>query len=88
MAFAATNSTGEPRAYSIGPVKIQVLDWTCASGDTSGTVTADSLTSIISVIVGTGLLITTAPTFSGNVATLTFTDPAANRAGSVIVIGK
>lgn len=88
MAFVATNSTGEPRSYSIGPVKIQVLDYTCVSGDTSGVVTADNLTSIISVIVGGALAVTAAPTISGNTATLAFTDPAANRAGSIIVIGK
>lgn len=88
MAFAAVNSTGEARSWSLGPVKCQLLDYTCVSGDTSGTITADGLSSIISVVVGGGLLITAAPSISGNVATITFADPAANRAGTVLVIGK
>lgn len=88
MAFAATEVTNEPRSFSIGPVKVQMLNYTCASGDTSGTVTASNLSSIDAVIVGGGLLVTAAPTISGNVATLAFSDPVANRAGTILVVGR
>lgn len=86
MAFAAANLTNEPRSFSIGPVKIQILTFTCESGDTSGTVTADALSSVDSLSVpGLGV---SAISISGNVATLTFDDPAANRTGMIICVGR
>lgn len=88
MAFAATNLTGYPQSFSIGPVKVQLMNYTAVSGDTSGTITADNLSSIDAVVFGGGLLITAAPTISGNVATIAFTDPAANRAGTIMVVGR
>lgn len=89
MAFSASNSTKEPRSFSIGPLKIQIMDWTAVSGDTSGTVTADGLSDAQHIILSGGpLTLTAAPTFSSNVVTLAFSDPAANRFGSLIVIGK
>lgn len=87
MAFAATNVTGEPRSFSIGPLKIQLMKYTAASADVSGTVTADALSSIDHIIVD-GLQQTTAVSFSGNVATLAFVDPAATVTGRIIVFGK
>lgn len=88
MAFAATNSTAEPRAFSIGPLKIQIMTWAAASADVSGTVTADKLTNITNIILSGGLHLTTAATFSGNVATLAFADPAATVVGTLICFGK
>lgn len=88
MAFVATEVTSEPRSFSIGPVKVQMLNYTCVSGDTSGTVTATNLSSIDAVVVGGALAVTAAPTISGNTATIAFTDPAANRAGTIIVVGR
>lgn len=64
-----------------------MMTWTCVSGDTSGTVTADGLSSAKHIIMDGGLANTAAPTFSGNVVTLAFTDPAASRYGTLIVIG-
>jgi hypothetical protein len=88
MAFAAANAT-ESRAFSIGPVKIQVLTYSVASGDTTGTVTADALTTIDNIIVmGVAGVATAAPTYAANVATLAFVDPAATRYGQVICIGR
>lgn len=87
MALVATNVTGEPRSFSIGPVKVQLINFSVASADTSGTITADGLSSIDQIIV-TGIVQTAAPTFSGNVATLAFVDPAATRYGQAIVIGR
>ena len=88
MAFAAVDSTSEPRAFSIGPVKMQILTFSVASGDTSGTITADALTSASSVFLSGGLTLTAAPTFSGNVVTIAFVNPAATRYGSILVMGK
>lgn len=88
MAFAAVDSTSEPRSFSIGPLKIQILTWTCASGDTSGTITADRLEDAFHVIIDGTMDYTAAPTFSGNQVTLAFTDPVANRFGTAIVIGR
>lgn len=88
MAFAATASTAEPRSYSTGPLKEQIFTWSVASGDTSGTITATQLTSISHVIIDGGLIFTAAPSFSGNVVTLAFNDPAATNYGTCIVIGR
>lgn len=88
MAFSATDSTKEARSFSIGPLKAQVLTWTCVSGDTSGTITADNLIRAEHVIMDGGLALTAAPTFSGNVVTLAFTDPAATRYGTIVVLGR
>lgn len=88
MAFVATMSTKESRSFSGGPVKYQYFTWTTVSGDTSGTVTADHLGVIFHIVLDGGLAYTAAPTFSGNVATLAFTDPAASRFGTGFCIGR
>lgn len=88
MAFAASNVSAEPRSFSIGPVKLQLMKYTAASGDTSGTITADSLSSIVHVFLDGGLKLTAAPTFSGNVVTLAFANPSANVFGDILVVGK
>lgn len=89
MAFVASTITtnGLDRAWSLGPVKVQVMTWAAASADTSGTITATGLTTIYQVVVSGGLSLSSAPTYSGNVATLAFTDPAATVVGSVLVLG-
>jgi hypothetical protein len=88
MAFAAVDSTAEGRSFSIGPVKIQILTWSAASGDTSGTITADRLQYAQHVIIDGKIAHTSAPTFSGNVVTLAFADPVATVYGTAIVFGK
>lgn len=89
MAFAATAVTtnGLNRSQSLGPNKMQILNWSVASGDTSGTVTADALSVIYQVILSGGLSQTAAPTYATNVATLAFADPVATLYGQVICIG-
>ena len=87
MALTVSNLTAEPRSFSIGPVKKQVLTFSVANGDTTGTVTADGM-STLDHIHCIGLALTAAPTYSGNVATLAFVDPAATRYGSFICMGK
>lgn len=88
MAFAATNASGDAgRPYSVGPIKVQLMNFSLVSGDTSGTITADGLTRIDYITVH-GVALTAAPTFSGNVATLAFVDPAATRYGMCVVYGR
>ena len=67
---------------------MQILTYTAASGDTSGTITASALNSAQHVIIdGLGKGMSAAPTFSGNVVTLAFADPVATVAGTIIVFG-
>lgn len=86
MAFSASSPTAEPRSWSIGPLKIQIMDVSVASGDTSGTATADNLAEARWAILS-GLTQTAAPTFSGNQVTVAFVDPAATRYAQLIVFG-
>lgn len=86
MALSSSNLTAEPRAFSIGPVKIQMKTFSVASADTSGTITFDGLTSVRFILIN-GIHQSSAATFSGNVATLAFADPAATVVGQVIGIG-
>lgn len=88
MALTVTNSTKEPRSFSIGPLKCQIVTLSCVSGDTSGTITADRLKEVFHIVTDLDVIYTAAPTFSGNVATIAFTDPAANRFGTAILIGR
>ena len=85
MAFAAVDLTAEPRAFSVGPIKMELMTYTCVSGDTSGTITATSLTRLDAVSVPG--LNASAISISGNVATITFADPVANRTGLIIAVG-
>ncbi len=87
MALTVTALSAEPRSWSTGPWKQQVLIFSVANGDTSGTITADSLSSAQACVVG-GLEMTAQPTFSGNVITLAFADPLATRHCQIIVYGR
>ena len=87
MAFVATMSTKEPRSFSLGPVKCQIFTWSAASADVAGTVTCDKLTTIYHIQLDGKIQHTAAPTFSGNVATLAFADPAATVYGTGIAYG-
>jgi hypothetical protein len=83
-----TTASAEPRSFSLGPVKMQVIDYSAASGDTSGTITADRLSSVIEVVAISGRLATASFTISGNTVTLTFSDPLATVSGSITLLGK
>lgn len=82
MALSATASTQEARSFSIDGIKSQLMTYTVASGDTSGTVTASRLQYIQHILDGAGgvLVFSADPTFSGNVATLAFTCPTSTAA--------
>lgn len=87
MALVQSDSSLEPRSFSIGPVKQQIINLSVASGDTSGVVTAAALSSVGQVIV-TGLNLTAAPVLSGNSITLAFADPLATQHCQLIALGK
>lgn len=87
MALVASSVSSEPRSWSLGPWKVQLLNFSVANTDTSGTATADSLSTVIWASVS-GISQTAAPTFSGNVITLAFADPGATRHGQILVIGR
>lgn len=92
MAFVATDGTDSSRlrpAIAIGgSVKMQFMTWSAASGDTSGTVTADALAEVTGILID-GVQQTAAATFSGNVVTLAFKDPTTVLAtkGDLVVFG-
>lgn len=86
MAFSASSVSALPRAWSIGPVKIEVQTFTAANTDTSGTITANYLHDVDFAIV-TGLL-DVSQTISGKTVTLAFDDPGADAEGQIILIGK
>jgi hypothetical protein len=87
MAFAAVASTSEPRSFSIGPWKVQAFTWSAASADVAGTITASALSKAEFVLVN-GLVQSAAATYSGNVVTLAFVDPAATVYGQALVFGR
>ncbi len=87
MAFVASNSTADPRAQAVGTSKMQILTFTVGTGITSGTITASNLTSAETLLID-GVVLSSAPTFSGNVVTLAFADPGATIYGTAIVLGK
>lgn len=91
MALAST-SPGTGRAYSIGPVKQQVLNITAVSGDTTGTITATNFSQVDLVEVSGGMRLTAAPTFSNAVPpviTLAFADPStAGWFGTITIHGR
>lgn len=85
MAITTSNSLAEPRAFSIGPLKMQIMNYRALSGSTSGTVTADQLSSMSHILLLGGRIRHTAlPTFSGNVATLAFVVQAETAASLVV----
>lgn len=87
MAFAAAASTTEPRAISLGPLKMEIQTWTAENTDTAGTVTASRLETVDHIIID-GMEQTAAPSISGKTITLAFTDPGASVAGTLILLGK
>ena len=74
MAFTATQSTDSTRArpaFSMGPIKWQLMTYTCSAGDTNGVITAPGLVEVQGVLMDGGATLSTFTT-STNTATLTF----------------
>ena len=92
MAFAQVTLTNNlSRAVSLGPVKIEVVNYTAISADTTGTVTSKYLHEIDAVIVD-GLQCSAqviSNTYPAASVALTFTAvPVTGAAGTIILIGK
>lgn len=83
-----TALSASPAAWSQGPFKVEIQNVAAVSGDTGATVTAKSLQRVDFCTVGGNCALTAAPTYSGTVATLAFTDPAANAFYTVTLYGK
>lgn len=79
-----TDSTSEPRSFSVGPRKLQLVDFVINSGVTSGTITADKLSTLNHILIPGLVVHTAAPTYATNVATLAITVPAETLASRVI----
>ncbi len=84
MAFSATAPTTEARPFKMGVFAAQILNVSALSGDTSGTLTATSLSELAHVILPSGFVQTSAMTISKNVATLAFTVPSETAASRTI----
>lgn len=88
MALSQSSPAGDAGlAWSEGRMKKQILKFSVASGDTSGTLTFDHL-SRVDVVIVTGVTETAQPTLSGNTAVLAFADPLATVVGQAIAWGK
>lgn len=87
-AAAGVLVSAEPRAFSIGPWKIQIFNVAIVSGDTTAVCTANRMNSVIFGMLSGSVTQTAAATFSGNAATFTFTDPAASVYCQAILIGR
>lgn len=75
MAFTAVDKSDSSRlrrSWSLGPIKVQMLTYSCLSSDTSGVVTADGLAEVTGIITDGTIALTSAPVYSGNTATLAF----------------
>ena len=86
MAFSSGALTSEPRAFSIGPWKVEIQSISAGNGDTSGTVTATALSSVIAAFPS-GLAVNDCDV-SGATAVLTFADPLATKTGFILLIGR
>ncbi len=83
MAFSATVPTTEARPFKMGVFAAQIMNVSALSGDTSGTLTATSLSELAHVILPAGFVQTSAMTLATNAATLAFTVPTETAASKV-----
>lgn len=88
MAFTAADSTLVIPGMSFGNLRIQFMDVSAVSGDTTGTITSSNVSALWHVIMPPGFTLTAAPTFAGRVCTLAFTVPATGAFGTVMCIGR
>lgn len=75
-----------PRAWSVGPYRMEVYSFTAATGDSSVVVTSSNL-NIVNFGILSGALQTAAASVSGKVATFTIT-AAGDKFGQIILLGK
>lgn len=83
MAITTSTNAGLPAPYAFGDgIKAELLTYRILSGATSGTVTSQ-LGNLIAIFLDNQVKFTSAPTFSGNTATLAFVVPAETAASLV-----
>lgn len=88
-AVGAALSAELARAFSIGFEKMEIQSVAVVSGDTGATITAKNLSRVdCALVTGGPVTLTAQPTYSGAVATLAFTDPAASAFLQIILLGK
>lgn len=68
------------RAFSLGNLRAQLVSISAASGDTTATLTAPSIASVLAIILPQNFKQSAAPSFSANAATLAFAVPVATAA--------
>lgn len=86
MAVVVTQQPSiNPRAWSIGPYKMEVYSYSIASGDTSIVCTSSNLSNIAFALLSG--VSHTAESSSGGTVTWTVVDPLASRIGDIILIG-
>lgn len=89
MALTSAALSGDlARAWSWGPVKVEIRSIAAANTDTSGTVTAERLERVDAAIVVNAVTLDAAPTISGKTVTLSFADPGGDVDGHIILIGR
>lgn len=86
MAFSSAALSAEPRAWSLGPWRVELQSISAQNTDTSGDVTAETLDQVIAAIPG-GLNVEDV-SISGKVVSLTFLDPGEDAAGYILLIGR
>ncbi len=86
MAITITQASAEPRAFSVGPLKMEILSWSSStSADTSVVVTSPSMSTVAFAVL-TGA-VQTAAALSGKVATITIAQTA-QQSGQIILFGR
>jgi hypothetical protein len=85
VVVTAQPANNNPRAFSIGPYKIEFASVTSGISDTSVAVTAQSMSTVVFAILS-GEIQTAAATYSGATATFTVDGTAAG-AGQVLLVG-
>jgi hypothetical protein len=88
VAVATASTALAYPAFSFGPVKVQFMDISIISGDVSATATADRLSKVDYALLIADVAQSAVATYSNNVATFTFSDPAATIKGNVMLLGK
>lgn len=86
-AATATTAITGGKFLTLGHIRMVVMDMPIVSGDTLATAAPAGLSTVVYAILVADVKQTAVPTYSTNVATFTFADPAATVKGQVILFG-
>lgn len=84
----ATTNTSVARKVAYGALNSQIIQFTVGTTDTSATILAPSIAEIVAIFIGNSVVLTAAPTFAGNVATLSFNVTTSNTNLTALVLGR